>query len=302
MIKRPRALITGASGFIGSHLLFDLIDLNFEVLAISRSKGPDLGKNLTWVSEDISSLESLKHKIEAFQPEFVIHLAWQDLPDYSFKASQQNLYNSISLLSYVARLDCCKKIIVSGSCWEYGKESGICKEQDESISLNYFTWAKNSLRDLLEITCKENAVDLVWFRIFYTYGPLQRNTSLIPSILLSLKEKSLPEIKSPYNSNDFIFIEDVVKGFLNSIEHKIPSGIYNLGSGNRSCIADICRIAEKIVLNTDVLTESMLADSKKNHHVMDFWACLEKSKEHLAWVPQVSIEEGIERTWNKLKE
>jgi|TARA_B100000929_G_scaffold252856_1_gene213460 nucleoside-diphosphate-sugar epimerase len=59
MIKRPRALITGASGFIGSHLLFDLIDLNFEVLAISRSKGPDLGKNLTWMSADISSLESL---------------------------------------------------------------------------------------------------------------------------------------------------------------------------------------------------------------------------------------------------
>jgi len=44
MIKRPRVLITGASGFIGSHLLFDLIDLNFEVLAISRSKGPDLGR------------------------------------------------------------------------------------------------------------------------------------------------------------------------------------------------------------------------------------------------------------------
>ena len=67
MIKRPRVLITGASGFIGSHLLFDLIDLNFEVLAISRSKGPDLGKNLTWMSAYISSLESLKHKIEDFQ-------------------------------------------------------------------------------------------------------------------------------------------------------------------------------------------------------------------------------------------
>ena len=64
MIKRPRVLITGASGFIGSHLLFDLIDLNFEVLAISRSKGPDLGKNLTWMSADISSLESLKHKLK----------------------------------------------------------------------------------------------------------------------------------------------------------------------------------------------------------------------------------------------
>ena len=301
MIRRPRILITGATGFVGSHLLVDLIDLNFEVLAISRSKGLDLGKNLTWVSSNISSLESLKHKIEGFQPEFVIHLAWQDLPDYSFKASQQNLYNSISLLSYVAGLDCCKKIIVSGSCWEYGKESGICKEQDESISLNYFTWAKNSLRDLLEIICKERGVDLVWFRIFYTYGPLQRETSLIPSILLSLKDKSLPEIKTPFNSNDFIFIEDVVKGFLSATENKVPSGIYNLGSGGRSSIVDICRIAEKIVLNTDVLTKSMAANSEKDDHIKDFWACVKKSEEYLAWVPQVSIEEGVERTWNKLK-
>ena len=65
MIKNPKILVTGATGFIGSHLLVKLIDLNFEVMAIARKNGPDLGKNLSWLASDIASLDEIKDKIDS---------------------------------------------------------------------------------------------------------------------------------------------------------------------------------------------------------------------------------------------
>ena len=296
MNNNPKILVTGATGFIGSHLLIKLLDSNLEVMAISRKKGPDISKNLSWLVSDIASLEEIKDKIKRFKPEVVVHLAWQDLPDYSLEASQLNLDISRDFLTYVSQLDSCKKIIVSGSCWEYGKEHGICNEKDKSISDNHFTWAKNSLRESLETICNKNNTQLIWFRIFFTYGPLQRNSSLIPSILLALKNRSLPDIKTPYNSNDFIFIEDAVKGVLNAITREIPSGIYNLGSGKSTSIIDVCRIAEQTILGNHDLTDAIPLKTKQIGESINFWACTEKTRKNLFWEPGITIKEGIERT------
>lgn len=296
MIKNPKILVTGATGFIGSHLLVKLIDLNFEVMAIARKNGPDLGKNLSWLASDIASLDEIKDKIQKFRPEVVVHLAWQGIPDYSLETSQLNLDISRDFLTYLSQLNSCKKIIVSGSCWEYGKDNGICKEKDVSIANNHFTWAKNSLREHLKIACETEDVDLVWFRIFFSYGPSQRKGSLIPSILSALENKTLPDINTPYNSNDFIFVEDVVMAFVKAITTKIPVGIYNLGSGKATSIIDVCRIAEQTILGNHNLTDSMSFKNRETSSAVNFWACTKKAEKYLSWQTEVTLEEGIERT------
>ena len=300
MSSNPKVLVTGATGFIGSHLIVKLINLNFEVMVISRNKSPNLSKNISWLVADIASFDEIKDKIQNFQPEVVIHLAWQGLPDYSLEASQINLEISIDFLEYISKLNSCKKIVVSGSCWEYGKEDGACNENDDSISNNHFTWAKNSLKNYLETLCKTNNIDLIWFRIFFTYGPFQRKSSLVPSILLALKDKSLPDIKTPNNSNDFIFIEDAVKGFTNAITKNIPAGIYNLGSGKSTSIIDVCKIAEEVVLGSNDLTDLITLSKENTKATVNFWASTEKTRKYLSWEPEIDLEEGITRTFQVL--
>ena len=96
-----RVLVTGASGFIGLSVISHLTKINCQVLAISRKTVNATGTNTRWLSADLSNPSTYKDSITSFSPEVVIHLAWQDIPDFSFENSCQNLNQSLELLKIV---------------------------------------------------------------------------------------------------------------------------------------------------------------------------------------------------------
>lgn len=298
-MNKLKVVITGASGFIGIPLVESLSRLNCEVLAISRTAPINKTTNSAyWLEADLYSSESYREKIEAFSPEVVIHLAWQDIPDYSFQKSIDNLNQSIEFLSFVADLESCKKILVSGSCWEFDKTQGECLETDIGIPKDHFTWAKHSIRSWIEMTCKQRGIYLGWFRLFYVYGPGQRAGSLIPSILNDLKKGELPQIKTPKNANDYIYVDDVVDAFSIATKNAILSSIYNLGTGKSTTVLDVCRYAEQIVNGSDLLTLQLDNESQTDSSDIDFWAGLKMTKETLDWEPKTLLADGIQQTWN----
>ena len=144
-----------------------------------------------------------------------------------------------------------------------------------------FTWAKHTLRSWLEVICAKEKIDLGWMRIFYVYGPRQRKESLIPSILTHLQNGKLPDLRTPQNANDFVFVDDVAKAFSNVVSNEFPSGIYNLGSGSSTPVKEICRLAEQIVLGTDSLTLQMEEKTQETFCNVDFWADCSNAKKYL---------------------
>jgi len=291
-----RVLITGATGFIGLPLTLRLVEQGHKILALSR-KPFKLNRSVSWLNSDLSSPLTYEEEIRSFKPEVLIHLAWQDIPDFSFEKSKNNLNNSLNFLSFIINLGSCKKIIVSGSCFELNKLYGECLESEAGKPRDNFTWAKHSLRMWLEIACKKECIHLGWMRIFYVYGPRQRTQSLIPSILTNLKDGRLPHIATPKNCNDFVFIEDVIDAFSNATLCHYPSGIYNLGTGVSTSILKVCRIAEKIVTGKDILSQRLNEEIVDTSKSIDFWANYHKAEKHLDWQPTTNIEEGIKKTW-----
>ena len=87
---------------------------------------------------DLNNFSSVEKKIIEFQPDTVVHLAWQGIPDYSKQNSELNLDLSIKLFNFLFKKTKCKKVIVTGSCWEYGKKNGICRE-DDNLNINSLT-------------------------------------------------------------------------------------------------------------------------------------------------------------------
>ena len=297
-----KVLITGASGFLGRPIAKNLSKLGLEVLAISRSipSNSNMGQ-INWLQADLSSKNSYQTKVNQFAPEIVIHLAWQDIPDFSIKKSKLNLDQSLDFIHFISSLKSCKKILFSGSCLEYDDAKGECIENKIiKSSKNHFTLAKNTLRKKAEIICKSKSISFAWFRIFYVYGPGQRSESLLPSILNKLKEAILPEITSPFNSNDYIYIDDVVNAFVKATLNELPSGIFNLGSGFSTSAIQVCRYAEKIVLNSSFLSDEL--EEKNNHKLSDvnFWASIIITKKQLEWAPKTSLIDGINKTWMSL--
>ena len=294
-----RVLITGASGFIGAPLVTRLAEVGCEVLAISRSFPTYMfDGSVEWLVADLSSSVTYKDKIELFSPEVVIHLAWEDIPDFSFEKSIRNLNQSLDLLSFVTRIESCKKILLSGSCWEFDKIKGECLDTDVGAPKDHFTWAKHSIRSWLEMVSKQQGITFGWFRIFYVYGPKQREASLIPMILTHLKNGNLPQLKTPNNANDFIYIDDVIRAFELATIGTMHSGLYNLGSGESTSVLEVCRLAEQVVRGSDKLSRQLGRASKSKVAGIDFWAGISFTKERLGWKPETSLAHGIEQTWH----
>jgi len=296
-----KILLTGATGFIGAPLLKKLNEEGHEILVLSRSIDSKKQKNTLWVQCDLSSTETYSSQVNSFLPEVLIHLAWQDIPDFSLDKSRANLDQSLSLISLVVELNCCKKIIVSGSCFEVNQLQGECLETSLGEAKDHFTWAKISLHSWLSMMSKERNFELMWMRIFYVYGPRQRLGSLIPSILNNLKKGKQPKILTPKNSNDFIFIDDIINAFSKALLVENISMTYNLGSGSSSSILEVCRIAEKIVLGSTLLTEKINKNTQQTISNVDFWSNNTNSKKYLDWHPQTKLEDGIKQTWSWIK-
>jgi len=296
-----RVLITGSSGFIGLPLSEKLSELGCEVLALCRSLPKNKHHSITWLKADLSSPDSFKVEIQSFQPQVLIHLAWQDIPDFSFKKSLLNLNQSLDFLSFITEIESCKKILISGSCWEYGKTEGECIVTDESISKDYFTLAKNSLRLWVEMISKDKSISFAWFRLFYVYGPGQRKNSLIPTILSNFKDGKLPDINSPHNANDYIFIDDVVDAFCIATNNHFQSGIFNLGTGKSTTALEVCRYAEKIVNGSSSFTEQIKIQSEPIVLSTNFWAEINSTKDRLKWSPKTSLADGLQTTWDYIK-
>ena len=297
-----KVFITGATGFVGRHIMAEVYASGHEILAstLEEDKAENNFSNIRWLYGDLGDLEYFKSEIQSFNPEVVIHLAWKGIPDYSDSISRVNLNNSIDLLDFILNNTNCNKILVSGSCWEYGKIKGVCKESDPVNINSYFTWAKHSLNQYLSVKCAEKDVALNWFRLFYVYGPGQREGSLIRTLIQSISAKQTPKISTPRNKNDFVYMGDVARAVAKAVNTNLPSGVYNLGSGYATSVYDICRMVERHLLGTEIISKQVLENGQKEETV-NFWADMEKTEHALNMSCDTGLNEGIKQHIQSMK-
>jgi nucleoside-diphosphate-sugar epimerase len=292
-----KILITGGTGFIGAPLLKNIFEYigDVEILNLTRSNEISISKQVEHFKCDISNPQTYKSKVEDFEPEVVLHLAWESIPDFSLEMCLKNILSSISLIEIVTKIKSCKKVIVTGTCFEYNNKIGSCNENDLVVSKDYFTFAKKTVLSFLELECNKNNIVYGWARLFYVYGPNQRAASIIPTIITSLSSGKIPDIRTPKNANDFIYVDDVASGILEMIKNEIPSGIYNLGSGFSTEILDLSKTCETIIYGNAKLSNQLESQSHNTMKTVDFWADLELSKKILNWMPLTTIEAGVKR-------
>lgn len=290
-----RIFITGGAGFIGKHILKKLAPTSHELLLLSISETESklldrFSQNI--IISNLQDIQKIEQDIINFAPEILIHLAWEGIPDFSYEVCKRNLDNSLQLINFIAKETECTKIIVSGSCYEYGNQLGMCKESDSINISSIFAWAKYSLYSYTDYLCRNQGIELIWFRIFYAYGPGQRRESLIPMLFERLRKREIPAIKNPLNANDFIYNEDIAEAFNEAINRPVPSGIYNLACGASTKVIDICEIIERRITGNNDITD--IIRSKINCEPdINFWADTNKTSDVLGWNNTTSLEEGI---------
>jgi len=298
-----KIFVTGGTGFIGPYVVRELSKRGHHLLLLLEKSEAQTGKlnlpkEIKFVKGNLSNINSWKSAVKNFQPDATIHMAWEGIPDYSAEMSIKNLKYGLNLFKELAELGC-KKIICTGSCWEYGQNHGKLSENLPVRPSNAFTAAKNALHLLGREIAKENNIQFIWTRLFYVYGPGQRENSLIPYIIKCVKEGKKPEIKTPSARNDFIYVEDVAKAIVIILEKCNQSTVYNIGSGDSTSIQDIIKIVHS-ELNLQYEPKDKLFKSS-NIPFDNFWADISKIKKEIGWEPKLTISDGLQKTIHKYK-
>ena len=290
-----KILITGLNGFIGKSLR-SLLTENHQLMSLSRNNNFDfLDKNIEIITGDFSRPNEWGEKVIKFSPDYCIHLAWEGLPDYSLEKCIINLNKNLLFLNFLGKIGI-PNIIFTGSCYEYGNYKGKLEEDFLPKEPPIFGITKLTIYNYLESICKRNNINFKWARIFFSYGPNQRLNSLIPSIWSNLKSNKANPIKTPYSSNDFIYIDDVANAILKLLDHKIPSGIYNIGSGNLTSNGYIANLIYSYY-KRDIPYPNI--ESEK---LGGFYSDIRKIKKFTSWDLKTSIENGVLKTIKNLDE
>jgi len=292
-----RIFLTGGTGFIGRYVVKHLEKEGCNILLLTRASKENISpimksKKIKIVLGDLSDINKWKNKLKQFKPEATIHLAWEGIPDYGVKTSIKNLKYGLNLFEELAEIGC-KKIICTGSCWEYGQNQGKISEDLPAKSLNAFTAAKNALHCLGREIAKENNIHFIWTRLFYVYGPGQRENSLIPYIIKCVKEGKELKIKTPSARNDFIYVDDVARAIVLILEKCYQSTVYNIGSGYSTSIQDIIKIVYS-ELNLQYKSKEIFFNTE-NIYSDNFWTDISKIKKEIGWEPKIDIKNSIKK-------
>jgi nucleoside-diphosphate-sugar epimerase len=291
-----RIILTGGTGFIGYPVLKNLIALNHEVLLLGRNLSLINNLKIKKIRLDLNNFIDKKKEILDFKPEAVLHLAWQGIPDYSEQMSEVNFNNSLNFLNFLIENSECKKIIVPGSCWEYNDGSilGQCSEDIKINPQKPFSIYKKKLFDELINKTHEYNIIFNWPRLFYVYGPNQKKTSLIPMLIDSYLNNKEPNIKSPNNKNDFIYIDDVVKILIFMLQSSLPSGVYNAGTGVATEVIELSNIIKNFFSSDYKLKKKI--KKKKDEKKINFFADTNKLKKYFSDLEFEKINSGLYKT------
>jgi len=174
------------------------------------------------------------------QPTHVILLSWPGLPRYNdlFHITR-NLPACLDLIERLVEGGL-QRLVVAGTCYEYGLQYGALKENQFTDPVNCYAIAKDSLRRVISSRYAQKTFDWCWARIFYPFGQGQNPHSLVPSLLKALEmgNHSFP-MGSGRQLRDFIDVHELASQLLILALHPDAGGIYNLGTGKPRSILEL---------------------------------------------------------------
>ncbi|MCK7555869.1 NAD(P)-dependent oxidoreductase [Chitinophaga sedimenti] len=232
-----KALVTGATGFIGQYVVEQLLANGYEVIATSA--GAEKAASMAWfnrVQYVPFRLEEFDPAVDYFryfgQPDLLVHLAWEGLPNYkSLFHFEDNLPRHYQLLKNLVT-NGLKDITITGTCFEYGMQTGALKESDDARPDNPYALAKDTLRKFMTELQKQQPFTFRWVRLFYMYGKGQHPKSLLSQLERALEEgKASFEMSGGMQVRDYLPVTTVAEYIVKIAGQWAVTGIINCCSG-----------------------------------------------------------------------
>tara|TARA_Y100000590_G_C15686615_1_gene1001860 strand:- start:1132 stop:2094 length:963 start_codon:yes stop_codon:yes gene_type:complete len=309
MIKnKPLSVVFGAGGFIGSHLVNELVNKGFKVIAVSRSKKIpnhiNINKDIKWLlwtkaEKTIQKISNIDNNFSVFH--LAANLDYQQSIDSPEKFLQINTNITFNLLKILKLANFSGKIIYLSSDRVFGKKRGIIDETELPQPIDYYGLSKYLSEEILKPFSTKSNNELLIIRCVNVYGSFQSSSQLLPSIIsqlrLGLKDISVGNLN---NSRSYIYIDDLISAFIKLINYKPSSNYEYFHIGTPPIKLDNITktissfAAKKFDNKINFIKKENLVRPKKSE-IGNFVFNTNKAEKYLGWNVNFNLESGIEQ-------
>ena len=289
-----KILITGATGFIGTHLIPQLIK-NHKVVGISKNKIKS-SKNFISSNVDITN-KNLKIKNKYTD---IIHMAAHSDVTYCnlnpTKCYELNVKSTQKMLEIARKND--SNFIFLSSSHVYGNpikqpiiEDSLCNPS------THYASSKRMSEILCETYAKTYGLNIQVARLFSVYGPKSPKSNLIFNIMNQIINNSRIILGNTYPKRDFIFISDVIVGLTKILNSKKKGfQVYNLGSGKSVSVENI--VKNCLTISNKKLKTISSKEKRRKNEIINIQANISKMEKEFNWKAEISLKKGLEITYN----
>lgn len=307
-------LITGASGFVGQHLIAHLKkQSNAEIIGTYRKRKPNIDANLvTFEQLDMHDSRKMTQLVAHYQPDYIIHLAAESSVGYSWQQPIQSFNNNVNiflnLLEAVrlSKISC--RILSVGSSESYGvvKDSYLPLQEASPLNpISPYAVARVAQEMLSKVYIEGYGLDIVLTRSFNHTGPRQDARFVIPSFIRRLLDRKESKSKQAIETGelsiirDFVDVRDVVRAYTLLLEKGKTGEIYNVCSGTGYSLQQIINYLSATI-GVDVPTRTNPKFVRPNDNPIII-GDRSKIKEAVGWQPTFTIEQTLQDVMEAMK-
>ena len=309
--KNQQVLITGAGGFIASHLVERLVNEGAKVRAFVRYNSrndigllrllpPPIFSALNIISGDLRDIEAVRVAVQGVDT--IFHLGALIAIPYSYihprEVIETNVIGTLNVLM-AAREFKIMRMIHTSTSEVYGTAQYVPIDEKHPLQgQSPYSASKIGADKIVESFYRSFDVPVVTLRPFNTYGPRQSARAVIPTIITQALIKERVSLGSLTPSRDFTFVTDTIDGFMRiaKIDTVIGQEV-NLGVGTTITIGELAnKIFTLLGKVPKIISNEPQRLRPEKSEVLRLQASNQKAKELIGWQPQISLEEGLQRT------
>lgn len=310
LLKKSRVLVTGAGGFIGSHLVGALVEKGSKVSALAHyNSRNDWGrleelpreiiKEVKVISGDIRDSFFVKKITE--DSDAVFHLAAAIAIPFSYIAPEHyvetNIKGTLNVME-AARANKTHKVIHTSTSEVYGTAQYTpIDEKHPLVGQSPYSASKIAADKIAESYYRSFGLPVVTVRPFNTFGPGQSARAVIPTIISQLlTRKGEVKIGSVGPVRDFTYVKDTVEGFIAAAERGADGETINLGTGRGISVGELIKTISSIAgIKPKIITDKIRVRPSKSE-VLALIADASKAGRSMGWKPSYTLEEGLSET------
>lgn len=291
-----KVLLTGASGFLGQHVLEELRRNEIETVIVGRHRPRD-SQWAEYVGADLLADDRRFDFFDECQASHFLHLAWY-AEHGKYWSSPFNL-DWVDATSKLVQQFCeagGQHVVVAGTCAEYEWSQPLCVEDETPLNPStLYGTAKDAARRLAVAICAAHDVRCDWGRIFLPYGQGENRERLIPSLIDVFAGKRAAFGVNADACRDFLHVSDVAAGFMTLLRSG-EGRAYNISSGNPVVLSDVVKMVAELMGAdpTPVLSLATSRPGEPTHLVGD-----NSRIQSLGWHPKLTMRDGLLRTFNE---